>query len=134
VHYFSVLSSSEYGTFCNGMYCPPGSSCVVSVSVINGNKTSNKRCSNINGKYKLYFLIHRERLLCIYVYIYKYIYMCMYVCVCIYIYIYILNSIWEVESSHSHSPGTAYTMMMEAASSPEVMITIHHLTWWHIQE
>ena len=53
-------------------------------------------------------------------------------CVCIYIYI--LNSIWEVESSHSHSPGTAYTMMMEAASSPEVMITIHHLTWWHIQE
>ena len=40
----------------------------------------------------------------------------------------------ESLTSHSHSLRTAYTVMMEAASSPEMMIKIHHLTWWHIQE
>jgi len=37
-------------------------------------------------------------------------------------------------SSHSQSPGTAYTVMMEAASSPEMVITIYRLTWWYIQD
>jgi len=40
----------------------------------------------------------------------------------------------ESLSSRSHSPGTAYTVMKEAASSPEMMITVHHMTWWRIQE
>lgn len=39
------------------MRCPPGSSCAVSVNVINGNKTSDTRCSNFNGKYKLWLIL-----------------------------------------------------------------------------
>ncbi|GFG29467.1 hypothetical protein Cfor_02857 [Coptotermes formosanus] len=50
-HYFSVQSSSsEFGTFCDGLRCPPGSNCMVFTSVINGNKTCDKRCSNIDGE------------------------------------------------------------------------------------
>lgn len=47
--YCFVLLSSEQGTFCNGIHCPPRSSCAVSVNVINGNKHSDTRCFNVNG-------------------------------------------------------------------------------------
>ncbi|KDR20059.1 trichohyalin-like [Zootermopsis nevadensis] len=46
----SSSSSSGFGTWCNGLHCPPGSSCIAFTTIVNGNATSDKRCINIYGK------------------------------------------------------------------------------------
>ena len=109
------------------MRCPSDRGCMVSINVINHNRTSDTSCSNINGKYKLCTFWYTEKNFYAYINIYiciMYTYINKYVCT---------KQHLESLSSHSHSPGTAFTVMMEAAISPEMMI-IHHLTRCHIQE
>ncbi|PNF14238.1 hypothetical protein B7P43_G12218, partial [Cryptotermes secundus] len=43
-------SSSGFETYCNGLRCPPNSNCMAFTTVINGNSTSDKRCTNIYGR------------------------------------------------------------------------------------
>ncbi|XP_069672715.1 meiosis-specific nuclear structural protein 1-like isoform X1 [Periplaneta americana] len=43
-------SSSSSETSCNGLLCPPGSNCIAFTTNNNGNKTSDKRCTDFEGK------------------------------------------------------------------------------------
>lgn len=43
-------SSSGFETYCNGLRCPPNSNCMAFTTIINGNRTSDKRCTNIYGR------------------------------------------------------------------------------------